>query len=188
MKIPDILDLDWDTVGRMKEKELSKIVSTMASAANKRLRRFEQANDVSPAVRYAEKGGGKFSVAGKNLNELRHEFSRVKTFLEEKTSTLRQWNKTVRETQRTLADMDVHIPREDLREVMKIYGSIKTDFPDIQDSVIYAPAIQEIYNRMQDGQSADQIRDAARSMMIKGYESREAANNAFDFGGVSDFI
>lgn len=188
MKIPDILDLDWNTVRSMNRRELSKIVSSMASAANKRLRRFEQANDVSPAVRYAEKGGGKFSVAGKNVNQLRAEFVRAKTFLQEKTSTVRQWNRVMRETQQTLADMDVHIPREDLREVMKIYGSIKTDFPDIQDSAIYAPAIQEIYNRMQAGQSADQIKDAARSMMVEGYENREAANNAFDVGGVSDFI
>ena len=187
MKITDIMNLDWDTVARMKRPELSKIVSSLASAANKRIRRFERAGEISPATRYAEKAG-KFSVAGKNVNQLRSEYSRAKTFLQEKSSTLREWKVTKKETVNTLRSMGVNIPDEEVSDVMKVYGKLKQEFPDIAESNIYAPAIQEIYDRLNAGDDPDAIIDAAKKQMIQGYEHRERENYDYITGGVSDFF
>lgn len=78
-------------VGRMTEGTLRQIVTRLASAANKRLRRAEQAQLDSPAVKEALESGGKFTAKGKGLEGLKAEFVRLKTFLQDKTSTIKGW-------------------------------------------------------------------------------------------------
>ncbi len=187
MKITDIMDLDWDDVRNMTRKELASITSKLASAANKRLRRFEEKGEVSPAYRYAQRAGD-FSVRNKNVNQLRAEYVRAKTFLQQETSSLRKWEHVKTETVQTLNDMGVRIPKEDVGKVMRIYGKVKDEFPDLTDSQIYAPAIQQIYDKMQSGADPADIINDTRNMMIQGYEARERENNAFTSGGVSDFF
>lgn len=187
MGIKDILNYDWNTLKKMKRSELAKVTSQLASAANKRLKRFDVAGDVSPAYRQAEKGG-RFSVAGKNLNQVRAEFMRAKQFLESETSSLRSWSKIKRETAQTLASMGVNIPKEDLSEVMTIYGKVKSEFPDMVSSEFYKPIIQGIYDQMQSGADPDKIIDDAKTSMVAAYENRESLNNAFDVGGVSGYF
>lgn len=73
----------------MSRKELAKVVSILASAANKRLKRIETAGleNYSSAYRYIERTGGKFSVAGKNTEELIVEYKRAKGFLSPSRTT-----------------------------------------------------------------------------------------------------
>lgn len=78
-------------VGRMTEGTLRQIVTRLASAANKRLRRAEQANLDSPAVKEAIESGGRFTSRGKGLEGLKAEFIRLKAFLQDKTSTIKGW-------------------------------------------------------------------------------------------------
>lgn len=75
--------------------ELKKEVSRMASMANKRLNRLERNNlTLLPAYREWEQHGAiKFSVRGKNYNQLQSEYWRLKHFLDDRTSTVRQANK-----------------------------------------------------------------------------------------------
>lgn len=79
--------------------ELKKEVSRMASMANKRLKRLERNNlTLLPAYREWEQHGAiKFSVKGKNYNQLQSEYWRLKHFLDDRTSTVRQANKFLRE-------------------------------------------------------------------------------------------
>lgn len=80
-------------------KELKKETSRMASMANKRLRRLER-NELTelPAYKSWVDGGSiKFSVAGKNYNELQAEFWRLQRFLDNKTSTVRNANLFLKE-------------------------------------------------------------------------------------------
>ena len=188
MNIKDILEYNWDDIRKMKRSELARITSTLSSAANKRIKRFEKADETSPAYAQAMKTG-KFSVAGKNVNQLRAEFTRAKQFLESRTSTVRQWKVVQKETVNTLSSMGVNIPKEDVKEVMKLYGKLKSEFPDlVASSDIYAPTIQQIYDRIQQGEQPDAIIDDMKSLMIEGYEQRERLNNEFDLGGVSGYF
>lgn len=78
---------------------LKKEVSRMASMANKRLKRLEK-NELTdlPAYQSWVKGGAiKFSVKGKDYNQLQAEFWRLKRFLDNKTSLVRGANKYLRE-------------------------------------------------------------------------------------------
>lgn len=82
-----------------KYKALRKEVSRMASAANKRLNRL-QANDLQalPAFQAWEQNGAiKFSVKGKDYNQLQSEYWRLKNFLDDRTSTVRGANDFLRE-------------------------------------------------------------------------------------------
>lgn len=79
--------------------ELKKEVSRMASMANKRINRLESNNlQMLPAYReWQEHGAIKFSVRGKNYNQLQSEYWRLKHFLDDRTSTVREANKFLRE-------------------------------------------------------------------------------------------
>lgn len=79
--------------------ELKKEVSRMSSMANKRLVRLER-NELTelPAYKsWVEGGRIKFSVANKDYNQLQAEFWRLKNFLDNKTSLVRQANNFLKE-------------------------------------------------------------------------------------------
>ena len=75
-------------------------VSRKASMANKRLVRLER-NNLTHLPAYQQwvdyKGGVKFSVKGKDYNELQKELARVNQFLNAKTSLVREANKYLKE-------------------------------------------------------------------------------------------
>lgn len=79
--------------------ELKKETSRMASMANKRLARLER-NELTelPAYKsWVDSGGIKFGVANKDYNQLQAEFWRLKNFLDNKTSLVRQANGFLKE-------------------------------------------------------------------------------------------
>lgn len=79
--------------------ELKKEVSRMASMANKRIKRIES-NELTELPAYKswyDNGHIKFSVKGKDYNQLQSEFWRLKRFLDDKTSTVRQANSFLKE-------------------------------------------------------------------------------------------
>ena len=84
-------------------RQLKQEISKKASMANKRLNRLEK-NDLTnvPAYRqYVQGGGVKFSVKGKNYNQLQAELSRVNHFINSKTSTVRGTNSVLKEIANT---------------------------------------------------------------------------------------
>lgn len=82
-----------------KYKELRAEVSRMASMANKRLNRLENNNlTMLPAYQAWEQNGSiRFSVKGKDYNQLQAEYWRLKNFLDDRTSTVRAANSFLRE-------------------------------------------------------------------------------------------
>lgn len=82
-----------------KYKELRTEVSRMASMANKRLNRLENNNlTMLPAYQAWEQNGSiRFSVKGKDYNQLQAEYWRLKNFLDDRTSTVREANAFLRE-------------------------------------------------------------------------------------------
>lgn len=80
-------------------RALRREVSRMASIANKRLKRLET-NELTelPAYKsWVEGGSIKFGVKGKDYNEVQSEFWRLKNFLDNKTSLVRQANNFLKE-------------------------------------------------------------------------------------------
>lgn len=80
-------------------KALRKEVSRMSSMANKRIKRLES-NELTELPAYKswyDNGHIKFSVKGKDYNQIQSEFWRLKRFLDDKTSTVRQANSFLKE-------------------------------------------------------------------------------------------
>lgn len=77
-----------------KIKQLKREASRYVSLANKRLKRLESNGlKTSPAYQlYLKEGGEKFSVKGKNYNQLVSEIARLRNFINAKTSTVRGAN------------------------------------------------------------------------------------------------
>lgn len=80
------------------------VVSKLASAANKRLKRSIQSGRTPYIVkRTAEEG--KFSVAGKNITQLQQEYNRVRAFLEAKETTAQGYYESARQVSRKLKEI-----------------------------------------------------------------------------------
>lgn len=90
--INELLNLSSKDVAKMSRAELAKVVSQLASAANKRLRRLENTPMGTESRPYkTAMQVGNFSVARKNQGQLQNEFKRVSVFLKAKTSTVSGW-------------------------------------------------------------------------------------------------
>lgn len=87
------------TVASVEYRRLKQETSRLASMANKRLARLESNNlTMMPAYQAWESNGAiKFSVKGKTYNQLQSEYWRIKHFLDDRTSTVRQANAYLKE-------------------------------------------------------------------------------------------
>ncbi len=86
--------------GRMVDQQaFRREVTKLSSMANKRIARLEQAGlTSSPAYKkWFEDGGQKFGVKGKTINEVQAEMSRLNSFINSNTSTIRGLNSTLKE-------------------------------------------------------------------------------------------
>ena len=88
---------DYMKAGEVRENR--KKISRLVSLANKRLKRLENAglNDSPAYQKWVEAGAEKFSVKGKDHNELQRELSRLKNFIESETSTVRGVNNVLKQ-------------------------------------------------------------------------------------------
>ena len=102
MKVKEILSLSDVQINKMSRRELSQVTSILASAANKRIARIEKAGVTSPAVANVKAHDGKFSVKGKNTNQLRGEFARARNFMTNVTSTVRGAKSSARQIEKNL--------------------------------------------------------------------------------------
>lgn len=80
-------------------REMRAEASRLAALANKRIERLERnkLTDTPAYKMYMETGAGKFGVKGKDYNQVQQELSRLRTFVNAKTSTIRGANNTLKE-------------------------------------------------------------------------------------------
>ena len=96
----DIVSGDEFKAGVKKaQAEFRKEVSRLASLANKRIQRLEDAKLTdSPAYqKWVENGAVKFGVKGKTYNQLQSEMARLNRFINAQTSTIRGINSNLKE-------------------------------------------------------------------------------------------
>ena len=77
-----------DNFASMKRGDLIAQMQPTIDAANKRLKRLQGMETLSPALNSAMQSGGKFSIKGKTRNEILKESSRALSFINMKTSTV----------------------------------------------------------------------------------------------------
>lgn len=77
-----------DNFSSMKRGDLIKEMQPTIDAANKRLKRLQGMETLSPALNSVLQSGGKFTIKGKTRNEILKETSRALSFINMKTSTV----------------------------------------------------------------------------------------------------
>lgn len=135
--IKDIIDMSIDDFSHLTKTELRQAVSRLADAANKRLKRMEKTELVSPARIEAMDSGGKFSTRGKSEIELKIEFRRVANFLSDKTSTSKGAKEYMEETRQAIKDVfGIDINKSDFGDLMRGYNQIINESPDFQSRAL----------------------------------------------------
>ncbi len=123
--ISDILNMPSHEFISLNARDLARATTRLVSAANKRLRRMQAAGITSTAYNRAMESGGFFSVKDKSFAQIRSEFSRVRQFLNSKTSTLKGIKQIEKETIKSLEKSGIKIDKSKINEVFKIYGELE---------------------------------------------------------------
>lgn len=187
MSVQDVLNMDINIFSSLNLSDMRKVVGRLVSAGNKRIRTFERAGEDSPALRYINKSGGKFSTKGKNLNELREEYARAKGFFQSKTGTLKDWIKVKEETVKSLEKEGIGLITSDFDKFWRSYEKLKELSPDVASKSMKYEALKEISTLIdtKPEMSIDDIATKLKKQMDKLYEESERKHNA---KSPSDFI
>lgn len=122
-KTSELLEFTPERVSKLDRKTLSQAVSQLGAIANKRAERLRrhEIGESSALVQY-DRSGGKVTVRGKTLNQLRREFTRTQKFLNAKTSTITGAKQVKRDMETRLG---VHNwSKEDWSKYWKAYNII----------------------------------------------------------------
>lgn len=195
MTVQDILNLDNRAFNKLGESDMRKVVNRLTSAANKRLRTFEKTGEISPAAGKVFSSGGRFSTKGKDLNELRAEYGRVRSFMGAKTGTIRGWRSVKRQTVDTLKKKGIDVDPDKLEDVLRVYDRLKEVDPTIEERSLKYKVISEIDDTIEDIQEntepqddeemIDEVVKAMRETITRIYEEERENDQG---NGVSEFF
>lgn len=170
--IKDIMDISIDEFSHLSKTELRQAVSRLADAANKRLKRLEKSDVVSPAYMEAKEADSKFSTRGKSEIELQIEFRRVSNFLQDKTSTIKGSRAYMEEARQNLKDtFGIDINKSDFAELITDYKRIIDESPDFQSRALRYKNLKNFTIRLEDGQlTTMELSDDVVSILNRYYQ------------------
>ena len=180
--IGDISSMSIEELNAMDRPTLAKAVSRLASAANKRLKRFEGSELESPATKSVEKSGGKFGTRGKTLNQLRSEFIRAKNFLGNKTSTIKgykQFKKDFFDRVEAKTDIRKELSDSELNRYWDIYSKCANLQPFVEGRPKLQKIVFDIFIKHQDEDSEDILTRVQQKFDIW-YKEQQEIENEFD--------
>ena len=180
----ELLGMPYDTFIRLNYTELRQTVNRLASTANKRLATFEKRGVSSPAVWRVQQSGGRFGPRGKDINALRAEYARVRSFIESKTSTIKGIKKVETETIKKLKAKGIEVTRDKVAELWEAYERIKERNPSVVARTLKYNTLQDVAELLNDNLSLDDIVEKLTNDMEAIYE--RGANDGFK--GVGDFF
>lgn len=169
LSVKDIMKMDMNKFDTYSLKEQREIVSRLASAANKRLKKFEEKGIVNPATLHMRLEGGKISVKNKDIDALKEEYFRAKKFLSSKFSTQKGYKEYTKKLDKAL--------RTDIKGISK----------GMDYSLAYATAfsyydlIQELSPKIQNIKDKYTITEKIAEYMQQGNNEQEIFNKIYDY-------
>lgn len=182
--------LDINEIMKMKAPELRKLIAKEAKAARKRADRMFKKEDIytSPALAAAKKSkprgqGALFETRGKNLNELRAEYKRIKNFMEDKTSTIKGAKQFYKDAADKIgAATGGGFTGADMEKVFAVFAKLEDKNAWIANAKYRYDTFVAINNELNvdDDRTADQIAADIESKLDDLYmQTMESDNNAF---------
>ena len=160
--------------------DISKVVSRLSSAANKRIKRLIESRVPSQALSvWAEKGAYKFSTKGKNKEMLLEEYKRVKNFLELESSTVKGARLVRKRTIDGAKEKGVIITEKDYDMFFRTYEELKKVDPSIQDKLYKYNVWGELAQQVKTGASMPDIILKMLENLSSIYEKRFDADTDF---------
>lgn len=140
--VSDLSKLKGEDIAGMDRSELAEVVSRMSSAANKRVKRLEQAGFKATAER--ETGGARFSTRGKDKDALITEYQRARDFMAKKSTTVSGAKKRRKAITDAMAKAGIQIGEDDFEDVERLVRRYRELHPNETgrgwDSKIYDAA------------------------------------------------
>lgn len=148
-------ELSMDEFLHLNKSELKSYLKLMGKTANERVRNAyktygKRNEDLPPALREYERSGSvKFGrVRNKDINQLRHEFARVKGFLDSPTSKIREWERIKAETIEELKKSGVEADPGDYDKLWKAYERLKQLDPSVSTNKMKYATLREISSEL----------------------------------------
>ena len=172
---------------------LSRIVTKLNSAANKRLTRLEKKGYNTPAMRknHVDKGE-RFSVKDKNLKQLRAEYIHVSSFLKDNTSTVKGYKQFLKNLKNKFNEKGVKIGGGSEKEIQdfidqetKIYDWLKERNPLIEESGYKYEAMLRVSEMVEQKNLSERAIKRRMNQWAKKVYKEEQRKNSID---TSDFI
>lgn len=187
--VNQLLNIDIADFNKLNEQQMRQAVQTLASAANKRIKTLKKRDMRTPALDALYRSGtGKFSTRGLDLNGLRREYAKAKTFLSAQSSTIRGYKNELKKTQTELANYGVNVDTNQLSDLFRVYAELSRNDKTIADREMKYQILQAIADEMNDTPTyeIDQLISRMQERIQTRYEESEALMNEFD--GVSGFF
>lgn len=209
MTVEEILDLGDDILSSLKEEDMSRALRTVALAANKRVKRLQK---------YAKKRGGKYvekvngpgldltvlnklknlkfgvgrGVFKKNRNQMYEEFSRIRSFMRQKASTIKGAKELRQKKEMALfgqtreemtKGMSKKEAKEKIKEINALMPEVYETYEDYQEEYAMKGGydkeegkkiLQDIGRDMLEGISPEAAKANAAISDTKRYEAEEA--------------
>lgn len=134
-KWQQLLSMDENQFNRLSEQEMRKAVRTLAIESGKRVKELENIEDdfISPALTRIRRSGGKISSSGKNLNQLRKEFTRAAAFLKDQTSTAQSFKNFRADLEYELQKNGVPLTEAQYKRFWEAYNKLTEQHKDIEN-------------------------------------------------------
>lgn len=187
MRWKDILKLDPDIISRFDKGAYQTAVKRLSKYANRNLYEFMALNMESPATKWAERSGGVFSVRGKNINQLSHEFKRAREFLTSQTATVKGYQELKGEIETKLLKEGVEITQKDYEKFWRAYEKLKEINPAVKEKSLKYKVLKHVAYMVQ----ADKRHSAntiANTLSSKIEKIEKESENGRDNFGVSQFF
>lgn len=181
------MNLSAKEVASMTEKEMRAAVRSFQKVVSARMSRLTKGEYQSQAARYmAERG--KISTKGKDLNQLRAEFKRAKTFLQAKTSTVTGVKQVMAEYTKGLQAAGVSVTKGQAAQIFSAIDKIKAMDPKAAGKGMKYALARAMSLEAEDGKNAEAYALEFGEKLDEIYEEQAAAEQEFLSGGVSGYF
>lgn len=177
--VKKIVDLKYDDILKMNEKELREALNVGVSASNKRLRRLQEKNLSSAYVERAiarnqldKRKKRQFTSRHKTQAQLRRELNEVKNFLSAKSTTIRGARALNKQVAERIGKSYEDFSLSAQQQFWNLYNRVAKEYPHLayQDSDQIQRLVLQKFNSNKT-KTLDQLHDEITKELDKRYES-----------------
>lgn len=179
----DILEMSWNEVNSMNQKELAKLTQQIGAVANKRVKRLHESDDNPKVLKeFTENVGNAVTTKGMNINQLKKTFTQTQKFLNNPESTARGLNRKYDNLRKTIAkatgvnQKQIVLSKKELNTYFDLLDRYRDNNPEAVYLYGSGRVLNELYNQYTQG-NGKTVDEVYKSMVDKMREDTEKNEN-----------